>query len=103
MLDDEGRLGLRPSAARRQDLREATAPGAAARITHSGHLPTSGLVGANLRVELSPRRGPPLWVSWTPFTACSAPPRARAPSRARSRRPAPSPATRAANAAPRTP
>jgi hypothetical protein len=36
MLDDERRLRLRPSAARRQDLREAPAPGAAGRITHSG-------------------------------------------------------------------
>jgi hypothetical protein len=36
MLDDERHLGLRPSAARRQDLREATAPGAAGWITHSG-------------------------------------------------------------------
>jgi hypothetical protein len=56
-----------------EDLREATAPGAGGRITHSG------------------------------LTARSAAPRARAPSRARSRRPSPSPATRAADAAPRTP
>ena len=41
MLDDERRLGLRPSAARRQHLGEATPPGAAGRISHSGHPPRS--------------------------------------------------------------
>jgi uncharacterized membrane protein len=47
--------------------------------------------------------GPPRWVGRTPLSARSAAPSARAPSRARSRRPPPSPATRAAGAAPRTP
>lgn len=43
MLGDEGRHGLRPSAARREDLRDATASGAAGRTTRSPHLPRPGL------------------------------------------------------------
>ena len=58
MLDDEGRLGLRPSAAHRQDLREATTPGAAGQITHSGHRLTSASSAVDLRAELSLRGAP---------------------------------------------
>jgi hypothetical protein len=39
MLDDERRLGLRPSAARRQHLGEATPPGITRRISHLERLP----------------------------------------------------------------
>ena len=58
MFDDEGRLGLRPSAAHRQDLREATTPGAAGQITHSGHRLTSASSAVDLRAELSLRGAP---------------------------------------------
>src|SRR6185295_61632 len=123
MLDDELGLGLRPSTARRQDLREATPSGAAGRIIHSGTFrapavwrerrprpkghrrlgaPNVGSVTRRHRSTLIRMAGPPLWVSWTSLTACSAAPRARAPSRARNRRPSPSPAKRAADAGPRT-
>ena len=47
MLDHEGRLGLCPTAARRQHLGEATPPGAGGQISHSGHSPSSGTVGVD--------------------------------------------------------
>jgi hypothetical protein len=51
MLDHERRLGLRPPAAQRQHLREATPPRARIRISHSGHRPRSGHVVCTLRGE----------------------------------------------------
>jgi hypothetical protein len=42
MLDHKRRLGVRASAARRQRLSEATAPGAGDRLSHSGHRRTEG-------------------------------------------------------------
>ena len=49
MLDHEGRLGLCPTAARRQHLGKATPPGAGGQISHLGHSPNSGTVGIHAR------------------------------------------------------